>query len=267
MNNSDFPKTIWFLWVQGLTGAPLVVRKCYESWHKYNPDWNIVWLDKNNVNNYVSVDVKAFTPVVFSEILRINLLARYGGVWVDATCYCNKPLNHWLYDYLTDDFFVFDRPGDDRMISSWFMAGSKHSYITQEYQKAVNRYRAANPKVKLIESSRWLRLKEYLERRDTSVWFTILVTKVLRVHPYFWFHYLFTELYAGDEKFKRIWDSTPKISADIPHKPLFEGLLNALPAEIKEEIDNHVSPVYKLTWKYDQSADISGSIFEYILNS
>ena len=88
----------------------------------------------------------------------------------------------------------------------------------------------------------------------------------LKVHPYFWFHYTFRQVYLADEKFKSLWDSTPKISADIPHKPQLTGLLKPLNSEIKEEIDKKVSPVYKLTWKYDQSANIEGSIFDYILN-
>lgn len=37
------PKKIWFLWYQGLSEAPLVVKKCYESWKKYNPDWEVIF--------------------------------------------------------------------------------------------------------------------------------------------------------------------------------------------------------------------------------
>lgn len=266
MNNRDFPKTIWFLWVTGLNSAPRVALKCYESWLRHNPDWNIIFLDENNINDYFPIIVAGHTPVVLSEILRINLLAKYGGVWVDATCFCNKPLNNWLFDYLQNDFFAFDRPGPDRMISSWFMAGTKESYIIHEYQKAVNEYWTANHKVTLIESSKWARLRKHLERYDTSVWFNPFVTKFLKVHPYFWFHYTFRQVYLADVQFKKVWDATPKISADIPHKPQIIGLLKQLNPEIKAEIDSKVSPVYKLTWKYDQAANIEGSIFDYILN-
>ncbi len=266
MNNNDFPKTIWFLWVTGLAGAPKVVLKCYGSWLKHNPDWNIVFLDEHNINDYVALDVHGYTPVVLSEILRINLLAKYGGVWADATCFCIRPLNEWLFAYLQNDFFAFDRPGPDRMISSWFMASTKESYITLEYQKAVNNYWAANARVTLIESSKWAWLRKYLEHYDTSIWFKPFVTKTLKVHPYFWFHYTFRQVYLADDRFKNLWDKTPKISADIPHKPQIIGLLKPLNAEIKADIDNEVSPVYKLTWKYDQSANIDGSIFDYILN-
>ena len=249
-------KTIWFLWVTGLNGAPKVVHKCYESWLRHNPDWEIIFLDENNINNYFPIATNGYTPVVLSEILRINLLQKYGGVWADATCFCNKPLNDWLFDYLQNDFFVFDRPGPDRMISSWFMAGTKESYIINAYQKAVNNYWAANAGVTLIESSKWAWLRKYLERYDTSIWFRPFITKTLKVHPYFWFHYTFRQVYLADDRFKKSWDSTPKISADIPHKPQIMGLLNPLNAEIKTEIDNKVSPVYKLTWKYDPIGQI-----------
>jgi hypothetical protein len=130
----------------------------------------------------------------------------------------------------------------------------------------VNDYWDVNPHVKLIDDSKWWRFKKYLQRFDTPIWFSFFVTKVLKVHPYFWFHYLFRQLYLADDKFKRIWDSTPKISADIPHQLQFKGLLNKLDPNIKDEIDHKISPVYKLTWKYDQSADINGTIFDYILN-
>ena len=243
------------------------MRKCYESWLRHNPEWNIILLNENNANEYVSIEPAKFTPVVFSEVLRINLLAKYGGIWVDATCFCNKPLNEWLYNYLDNEFFAFNRPGKDRMLSSWFMASSEDNYLTVEYQKAVNHYWAANPKVKLIDNSKWRRFSKYLERYDTPVWFSGFVTKVLKVHPYFWFHYTFRQVYLADDKFKNLWDSTPKISADIPHKPQIVGLLKNLDPEIKADIDNKISPVYKLTWKYDQSADIDGTIFDYILES
>ncbi len=246
--------------------APIVVHKCYESWLRHNPDWDIILLDEHNINDYFLINGADFTPVVLSEILRINLLAKYGGIWADATCFCNKPLDDWLFDNLQNGFFVFDRPGPDRMISSWFIASTTGNYILLEYQKAVNHYWAMHPHVTLIGSSKWEWLQKRLERFDTSVWFSPFVTKFLKVHPYFWFHYLFRQLYLADDQFKALWDASPKISADIPHKPQIIGLLKQLYPEIKKEIDKKVSPVYKLTWKYDQSANIEGSIFDYILN-
>ena len=267
MDNSDFPKTIWFLWLQGLDNAPLVVQKCYGSWLKHNPGWDIIFLDESNLANYISLKPLQITQQALSDILRINLLAKYGGIWVDATCFCNQPLDEWLYNYITSGFFAFDKPANDRMISSWFMASAKGNYITLAYQNAVNNYWDTNPGLTFFENSKWRFLNRYLQRRSPQLWFSTLVTKVLKVYPYFWFHYLFERIYLADEKVRQLWDQTPKISADIPHKLQFEGLFNRLNAQTKAEIDNKISQVYKLTWKYHPSAYQEGTIMHYLLSS
>src|ERR1700748_2440425 len=101
------PKTIWFLWLQGLDNAPLVVQKCYESWLKHNPYWTITFLDETNIRDFVSLPDVQITRQSLSDVLRINLLAKYGGIWVDATCYCVKPLDLWIDQYTTQGFFAF----------------------------------------------------------------------------------------------------------------------------------------------------------------
>jgi len=123
----SIPKKIWFLWLQGLSRAPDIVRSCYQSWEKHNPEWELNILDENNLEYYVNIksivcdNYSTITPQALSDIVRINLLNKYGGVWVDATCYCCKPLNSWLPQYSTAGFFAFDlfKPGKDRLISSF----------------------------------------------------------------------------------------------------------------------------------------------------
>ena len=266
MNDKDFPKTIWFLWLQGLNNAPLVVRKCYESWLRHNPGWDVILLDESNIKDYITIRSMGITTQAFSDILRINLLARYGGIWVDATCFCNKPLDEWLYNYLDDGFFAFNKPANNRMISSWFIAANKDNYIIRKYQKAVEHYWSANLRMKPFESSKWVPFDKYLQRRDTQIWFRSFITKILKVYPYFWFHYLFKRIYLADDKVQTIWDRVPKISADIPHKLQAIGLFKELNTVIKQEIDSKNSPVYKLTWKYDAAEYQAGTILDYLLN-
>jgi mannosyltransferase OCH1-like enzyme len=33
---NDIPKIIWFMWLQGFDNAPILVKKCYDLWVKYN---------------------------------------------------------------------------------------------------------------------------------------------------------------------------------------------------------------------------------------
>lgn len=264
---NNLPEIIWFLWLQGLDNAPLVVGKCYDSWLKHNPNWQLILLDENNIADHIDLKRNnGVTDQAFSDILRINILAKHGGVWVDATCFCTNPLDEWLPGHMATGFFAFERPGPDRMISSWFMAAAKYNYIIATYKNKVNAYWAENPGMTFFESSRWYFLNKRLQRCGPQVWFSHLVYKVLKVYPYFWFHYLFEHIYLRDSQFRAMWDDTPKLSADGPHKLQFMGLFNQLNEIAKDEVDNKKSPVYKLTWKYDVAAHKEGTLLDYLLN-
>lgn len=70
----------------------------------------------------------AFTPR--SDLVRLDLLARHGGVWGDATCYCAVPLDSWLPAATSSGFFAFRcGPRGDRHIASWFLAASPSNAI------------------------------------------------------------------------------------------------------------------------------------------
>jgi len=265
--SNEFPKTIWFLWLQGIEAAPFIVKKCYESWIKHNSTWNVILLNENNLADYCLIKFPNIAAQAQSDIIRINLLATHGGIWVDATCFCVQPLDAWIGGYMATGFFAFNKPGPDRLISSWFMACNKNNYIATVYQKEVNGYWETNKGLRLTENSNWKFLGDYLAKRDTKIWFGFFITHLLSIYPYFWFHYLFEKIYRSYNKVKEIWDKTAKISADLPHALQFSGLLNPINEEIKENIDNKITPVYKLTWKYDTNECTPGSILSYLLTS
>ena len=129
------PKKIWFLWYQGFPQAPLVVKKCYESWQKYNPDWEVIFLDENNLENYITPylppeKLSQLSKNHQSDLLRVELLAKYGGVWVDATTLCRVPLDKWLENHTQAGFFAFTHQTRGYgWILSWFLAAEKSNLI------------------------------------------------------------------------------------------------------------------------------------------
>ena len=138
-------KTLYIFWLQGFNNAPFIVKKWLESWIKKIPTWDIVQLDKHSVGNYIDVDSivpgltsKTVTAASLSDIIRIGLIKKYGGLWVDATTYCTRPLDEWLEDYIEKGFFAFsfDRTSD-RMIASWFLYGDKENYIKLDKHKLI----------------------------------------------------------------------------------------------------------------------------------
>ena len=122
-------KIIYIVWFQGFENAPDIIKKCVDSWKYYNPNYIINLIDNNNINNYIHLEdyidmsKKDINYTALSDIIRIILLSKYGGLWVDATTFCNKPLDEWLHDYIKNGFFAFDKPSSDKLISSWFIYG------------------------------------------------------------------------------------------------------------------------------------------------
>src|SRR5579862_9072654 len=107
------PRIIWMLWLQGWDKAPEVAQACRTTWEERNPGWEVRAL--SNVSLLEQVDVmERFDNLAgrwvraehFADLARLALLERHGGVWVDATAYCARPLDEWLDGYTTEGFFA-----------------------------------------------------------------------------------------------------------------------------------------------------------------
>ncbi len=92
---SEQGDTIWIFWWQGLEQMPPVVRACYQSVLKNKGIYKVILLDKTNYQDYVDIpeyiisklDEGKISITHFSDVLRFNLLGKYGGWWLDATIY------------------------------------------------------------------------------------------------------------------------------------------------------------------------------------
>ncbi len=85
--------SFWCFWWQGEDHMPDVVRHCYHRIKKNNN--NVVLITKENVREYVQFPKEIYDKVEngiisythFSDILRLTLLANFGGMWIDVTCF------------------------------------------------------------------------------------------------------------------------------------------------------------------------------------
>lgn len=93
INKNEFNKNIFVFWAQGFDNLPEIPKKCIENIEKFYPDYNIFKITLDNFKEYVEIDEnlirlfknKKISIQTFSDILRYNLLYKYGGVWCDAT--------------------------------------------------------------------------------------------------------------------------------------------------------------------------------------
>ncbi len=228
-------KIIWVLWFQGWETAPWLVRKCLASWQVHNPGWDVRALDARTLQVYIELpdfDGRTIGPAALSDIIRIGLLREYGGVWVDATVVCHRPLDAWLPAVMDEGFFAFDRPAPDRLLSSWFLAAAEDNAIVARWHAATLDY--------------W--------RRHQSA------------DTYFWFHYLFGTIHDRHPEVRDSWDRVPRISADGPHALQMAGLLLDNAAKIDALLDD-LPPVSKLTYRYDAAAETPQSLVRRLLSS
>src|ERR1700736_2319609 len=121
-------KTIWTCWFQGREAAPPLVEKCLGSWEEANPDWQFRCLDAGSIGkfipicDYINPRRQTLTAASLSDLVRLLLLREFGGVWVDATLLCNRPLDEWLPGLMSEGFFAFASPAADRPLSSNFLS-------------------------------------------------------------------------------------------------------------------------------------------------
>ncbi len=233
-------KNIYIYWSQGFENAPFVVKECLRSWIKHNSNWRIIKLDDMSLSMYMNIkeivpnyDNKIIDKPALSDIIRITLLSKYGGLWVNATTFCMIPLDDWIQPYVDNGFFAFDKPCPDRLISSWFLYGEINSIIIQKMYAEVIRYWTNNNKM----------------------------------NTYFWFHSLFGDLYYINKEFRYNWDQVKKLPASGPHYLQRSKLIKELEQTTKEHINQRKSPLYKLTYKYDSSKYDVGCNLHYLLTN
>lgn len=151
-------KVIWIFWWQGIESAPNLVKGCYRSVIDNFTDWDIVLVTKNNYEQYVEIplfiiqklDEGAISLTHFSDILRLELLIKHGGLWLDATVFCSSGLVP--SSVLHSDLFVFQvlKPGSDGRaisMSSWCMYAKTNNIILLATRDLLYQYWKKNSKM------------------------------------------------------------------------------------------------------------------------
>jgi len=86
----DIPN-IWVFWGQGENSMPDLVKACYQQLKETND--NVHLITNENLSEYINISSVIITKVTsgkikwahFSDLIRMSLLAKYGGLWIDAT--------------------------------------------------------------------------------------------------------------------------------------------------------------------------------------
>lgn len=89
---------IWMLWWDG--EMPDIIGLCYRSKLRHAGSHPVILLNKDNVRDYVSFPDCVWEQFEngrlriqhLADMIRVQLIRRYGGLWLDASIYCAGPI-------------------------------------------------------------------------------------------------------------------------------------------------------------------------------
>lgn len=230
---TETPKIIWLCWLQGEENAPEVVKKCIKSIREKCAGWKIEILTNDNLSEYADIPDYIYekkqkgriTNTQFSDLLRIALLSRHGGIWIDATVFLTDSLPKEIMD---SDFFA---------------------YHCRSYLKNNSWLLKANPENRLMVNMRNL-MFEYWKHEN-------------RMLNYFLYHIFFDLMTETDSESKAVWERIPVIY-DQDCYFLEYNFFTPYSAELWEEFKEKTS-IHKLSYKYKKDKPLDGTFLEKFL--
>ena len=233
-------KIIWTCWLQGIENAPVLVKKCIESMRQYANGYKVEVIDLNNVSQFVqlpdSVVSKYKAGIIphahFSDMIRLALLEKYGGVWIDSTIL----MTDVLPDYILDaNLFAFRG------------SGIGHVCI-------YNPFLAAKPHHPIIQSMLQL-LYAYWKEENKLVSYSI-------------FHLFFSIAIEQSHLNQSLWNDVPNVSGTQMFY-LQSQLGRPFDSNVYE-LATRLSSLHKLTYKFDEfGIDIfkKGTFYDVLIQS
>jgi len=249
-------KIFWQYWHQGVnsTTSKMVVE-CLHSVKKHSGDYEVILLTDKTVWDYIELPdfvfekfgKNGFSFAKLANLIRLNLLSAYGGVWLDATTYLTAPIDKKM---LNEDFFAFQRskipPPDAKMFQKYDPL--YFSWKSNFFAGMLNSFMIAKPDNKIIADLLSIHLA-YWEKEE-------------KVEHYYLFQIMFNRMMLHNE-----WKNLNcEIIGDTDCHKLQIMSLDKFDRQLFDEIAKK-SNIHKLTYRFDRFSQIpEGSFFDYIAN-
>ena len=232
---------VWICWFQGMENAPELVKKCYKSLVENLTNKEVIVITSKNMTEYVQFPdyilekwKKGYiTHTHMTDLLRLELLIKYGGTWIDATVFCSNTEENIPKYFFDSDLFFFQslKPGRDG-----------HSHINSSW------YINAKSNNKLLSACRFLCYEYWKEHNDMIDYFLL--------HD---FMAICLEFYP------EVWNAIVPRENATPHILLLR-LFKMYDEKIWESVKNQ-TPFHKLSYKYEKEQEnMKGTYFDMIFN-
>lgn len=149
ISNDSISDIIWVCWLQGIENAPKIVQGCYRNLLRYSGKKKVILITEKNMFDYVQfpdyIMEKYIRGIIskthFSDLLRTELLIRYGGVWVDSTVLLTDEIPQILFER---PLFLFSQESfcDTRHFyyNNWFIVAQKNNRVLRAVQSLLFKY-------------------------------------------------------------------------------------------------------------------------------
>lgn len=147
-----YSNKIWICWFQGREQAPELVQKCIALAEGIFSNREVIVIDDNNFQKYADFPdyiVEKYnngiiTKTHLSDLLRVAVLTKFGGLWLDATVLCTA---NEVPDYVNEvPLFVYKEVCLDRtdtppiVASSWMIYSCKNNDIIKATRDLMYEY-------------------------------------------------------------------------------------------------------------------------------
>lgn len=239
-SNEKAEKNIWIYWAQGIESAPILVKKCIFNMKECCKEYNINIITNDNLKEYIDIPKyilekvrkKKITLTHFSDIIRVNLLAKYGGIWIDSTVFVNNNFE----DFINDEFEIITIPQDN---INYNVSGGKWSAWLIGTKSILPYFKVCSDFFNI-----------YWEKND------VLIT-------YFLIDYVLEYMYRTISDFKLYVDKSNKVDYSVyqlveirNEKCTFE--------QYNKFLNNHI--VNKLNYKIDYKINEKDTFSYYLFN-
>ena len=165
------PKIIHQIWI----GPKKPPYQFLNTWKLNHPDWEyILWtedklINEKFTNEYLINNIDIIT--VKSDLIRYELLYKYGGIYMDADIICKKKL---------DDFFL-----DNDLFSTYY--NKEHNYITNSTIGSVKNNEVLKEIIDYFKNLTNIKFHDPVEF-SVSPFSNILKNKQSKIYDYYYFN-------------------------------------------------------------------------------
>ena len=136
VSSSAIPKVIYTYWHDSKKSP--MVKKCIASWKRHNPSYEIRILNKESIREYNLPITEDMTPQFISDMVRLGVLSKHGGFWMDASVYLHDSLD-WVHTHQVKEkceFVGYEQPTGEGYpgIESWFFACIPQSTFVMDWK-------------------------------------------------------------------------------------------------------------------------------------